>query len=156
MEKKEQVTDGLVAAAKSAAAGIRSAMSAGKELDAAVSDIQKLGVAEIQARQAFKRKQRVVHGDTTIMTAFAEWRRLKEIKDAEEQLKTQLIERYGKDVAEREWADIQKIKERQMKEAKEGKDEYGRDLRKLRNLKIVCFVASFILVSTYYIFKGHL
>lgn len=156
MEKKEEVTDGLVVAAKSAAAGIRSAMSAGKELDAAVSDIQKLGVAEVKARQAYKRKQRVVHGDTTIMTAFAEWRRLKEIKDAEDQLKEQLIERYGKDVAEREWADIQKIKERQMKEIKDGKDELGRDLKKLRDLKITCFILSFILVSTYYIFKGHL
>lgn len=156
MEKKEEISDGLVAAAKSAAAGIRSAISAGKELDAAVSDIQKLGMAEVQARQAYRKKQMVVKGDTTIMTAFAEWRRLKQIKEAEQELKDQLIERYGKEAAEREWAEIQKIKERQMKEAKDGKDEYGRDVRKLRNLKITCFVLSFILVSTYYIFKGHL
>jgi hypothetical protein len=43
-----------------------------------------------------------------------------------------------------------------MKEVQAGRDEFGRDLKKLRELKIVCFVLSFILVTTYYIFKGHL
>jgi len=152
----EQVQDAIVGSAKAATASIRSALSAGKEIDSVVTDIQKLGVAELQAKQAFKKKQRVVTGDTTIMTAFAEWRRLKQIKEAEEELKDQLVERYGKEAAEREWAEIQKIKDRQMKEVKDGKDELGRDLQKLRELKIMCFLASFFVVTIYYIFKGHL
>jgi len=146
----------LVSSAKGAAQGIKSALAAGKEIESVVSDIQKLGVAELQAKQQFQRKQRVVKGDTTILTAFAEWRRLKEVKEAEEDLRQQLIQRYGKEKAEIEWKEIQTIKERQMKEVQAGRDEYGRDLKKLRELKIVCFVLSFILVTTYYIFKGHL
>jgi hypothetical protein len=98
----------------------------------------------------------VVKGDTTILTAFAEWRRLKEVKEAEDDLYQQLVERYGKEKADYEWKDIQAIKERQMKEVKEGRDELGRDLKKLRELKVMCFVASLIIVTTYYIFKGHL
>jgi len=43
-----------------------------------------------------------------------------------------------------------------MKEVKEGRDEMGRDLKKLRELKVMCFIASLIIVTTYYIFKGHL
>jgi hypothetical protein len=146
----------LVASAKSAAQGIKSAIAAGKEIESVVQDIQKLGVAELQAKQQFQKKQRVVKGDTTILTAFAEWRRLKEVKEAEEDLFQQLVERYGKHKAEIEWKEIQAIKERQMKEVKEGRDEMGRDLKKLRELKIMCFLASLIIVTTYYIFKGHL
>jgi hypothetical protein len=146
----------LVASAKSAAQGIKSAIAAGKEIESVVQDIQKLGVAELQAKQQFQKKQRVVKGDTTILTAFAEWRRLKEVKEAEDDLFQQLVQRYGKEKAEFEWKDIQSIKERQMKEVKEGRDEMGRDLKKLRELKVMCFVASLIIVTTYYIFKGHL
>jgi len=146
----------LVTSAKTAAQGIKSALAAGKEIESVVSDIQKLGVAELQAKQQFQRKQRIVKGDTTILTAFAEWRRLKEVKEAEEDLFQQLVQRYGKEKAEIEWKEIQAIKERQIKEVQAGRDEYGRDIKKLRDLKITCFVLSFILVSTYYIFKGHL
>ncbi len=131
--------DPILTAAKSATQGIKSAIQSGKELSSAVDDIQKLGIAELQARQAYKKKQLVVKGDTTIMTAFAEWRRLKQIKEAE-----------------KEWLEIQKIKDRQLKEVKEGKDELGRDLAKLRTLKIWCFTLSFFLVTIYYISKGHL
>lgn len=148
--------DDLVNSAKGATQSIKSALAAGKEIESVVNDIQKLGVAELKAKQDFQKKQRVVKGDTTILTAFAEWRRLKEIKEAEQDLLNQLIERYGKDKAEHEWKDIQAIKERQIKELKDGRDELGRDLKKLRELKIMCFLASAIIVTIYYIFKGHL
>ena len=71
-------------------------------------------------------------------------------------IRDRLVERYGKDKAEHEWRDIQAIKERQIKELKDGRDELGRDLKKLRELKIMCFLASTIIVTIYYIFKGHL
>ncbi len=148
--------DPILTAAKGAAQGIKSAIQSGKELSSAVDDIQRLGVAELQAKQAFKQKQRIVTGDTTIMTAFAEWRRLKQILEAEQELKNSLIERYGKEVAEKEWIEILAIKERQIKEVKDGRDEFGRDLTKLRLLKIWCFTISFFLVTSYYIAKGHL
>jgi len=148
--------DPIISTAKAATKSIKSAIESGKELSSAVDDIQRLGVAELQAKQAFKQRQRVVTGDTTIMTAFAEWRRLKQIKEAENELKDSLIERYGKEVAEKEWVEILAIKERQMKEVKEGKDEFGRDLAKLRLLKVWCFTIAFFMVTVYYIAKGHL
>jgi hypothetical protein len=43
-----------------------------------------------------------------------------------------------------------------MKEVKEGKDEFGRDLAKLRALKFWCFTIAFFMVTVYYIAKGHL
>jgi DNA polymerase III gamma/tau subunit len=148
--------DPIISTAKAATKSIKSAIESGKELSSAVDDIQRLGVAELQAKQAFKQRQRVVTGDTTIMTAFAEWRRLKQIKEAENELKDSLIERYGKEVAEKEWVEILAIKERQIKEVKEGKDEFGRDLAKLRLLKVWCFTIAFFMVTVYYIAKGHL
>ncbi len=57
----------LVASAKSAAQGIKSAIAAGKEIESVVQDIQKLGVAELQAKQEFQKKQRVVKGDTSCL-----------------------------------------------------------------------------------------
>jgi Fe2+ transport system protein B len=148
--------DPILTAAKSATQGIKSAIQSGKELSSAVDDIQKLGIAELQAKQAFRKKNLTVKGDTTIMTAFAEWRRLKAIKDAEQELFNQLMERYGKWEAEKEWAEIQKIKQRQIREEQEGKDEYGRDLKKLQQLKLMCFLIAFMVVTIYYIAKGHL
>jgi len=47
----------LVASAKSAAQGIKSAIAAGKEIESVVNDIQKLGVAELQAKQQFQKKR---------------------------------------------------------------------------------------------------
>jgi hypothetical protein len=81
---------------------------------------------------------------------------LKAIKDAEQELFNQLMERYGKFEAEKEWAEIQKIKQRQIREEQEGKDEYGRDLKKLQQLKLMCFLIAFMVVTIYYIAKGHL
>ena len=48
--------DPILTAAKGATQGIKSAIQSGKELSSAVDDIQRLGVAELQAKQAFKQR----------------------------------------------------------------------------------------------------
>ena len=128
----------VVGAARVAVAGIREALDAAKEVDELVKDISALGDAELQARAAYRRKQKYVSADTVILSAVDEWRRLNEVRQLEQQLKQDVISKHGKPA----WDEILAIKERHIKERQELTDEFGRDLRKLRALKFWCFVAS--------------
>lgn len=138
--------------AKAAVAGIKEALAVGKELESVTKDIQDLGKADVQARAAFRKKQLHRPKDTSVFSAVEEWRGLYEIKKIEEELKQDIIEKHGPAA----WAEIEVIKERILKDNKNLTDEFGRDLKKLNELKIYCFLASLFIVTTYYIFKGHL
>lgn len=137
-------------AARAAVAGIREALDAAKEVDAVAKDIAKLGEAELQARSAYRRKQKKVSGDTTIFTAVDEWRRLHDIKQLEKDLEKEITEKHGKEA----WQEIMVIKERHIKENKDILTEDGHDRRKMAALKWWCFISAFILVSIIYILKG--
>jgi hypothetical protein len=138
--------------AKAAVAGIKEALAVGKELESVTKDIQDLGKADVQARAAFRKKQLHRPKDISVFSAVEEWRGLYEIKKIEEELKQDIIEKHGPAA----WAEIEVIKERILKDNKNLTDEFGRDLKKLNELKIYCFLASLFIVTTYYIFKGHL
>jgi hypothetical protein len=138
--------------AKAAVAGIKEALAVGKELESVTKDIQDLGKADVQARAAFRKKQLNRPRDTSVFSAVEEWRGLYEIKKIEEELKQDIIEKHGPAA----WGEIEVIKERILKDNKNLTDEFGRDLKKLNELKIYCFLASLFIVTTYYIFKGHL
>lgn len=138
--------------AKAAVAGIKEALAVGKELESVTKDIQDLGKADVQARAAFRKKQLNRPKDTSVFSAVEEWRGLYEIKKIEEELKQDIIEKHGPAA----WGEIEVIKERILKDNKNLTDEFGRDLKKLNELKIYCFLASLFIVTTYYIFKGHL
>lgn len=129
------MSDPIVASARAAISGLREAIAVGKEADQLAADISALGKAEVQARSAFRQRQRVVQGDTTIIAAMQEYERLKEIKDLENSLRDQVIREQGKEA----WEAILAIKNRKIKEALEERDEFGRDLRKLRQLKWFSF-----------------
>jgi hypothetical protein len=138
--------------AKAAVAGIKEALAVGKELESVTKDIQDLGKADVQARAAFRKKQLNRPKDTSVFSAVEEWRGLYEIKQIEEELKRDIIEKHGPAA----WSEVEVIKERILKDNKNLTDEFGRDLKKLNELKIYCFLASLFIVTTYYIFKGHL
>jgi hypothetical protein len=138
--------------AKAAVAGIKEALAVGKELESVTKDIQDLGKADVQARAAFRKKQLNRPKDTSVFSAVEEWRGLYEIKQIEEELKRDIIEKHGPAA----WTEVEVIKERILKDNKNLTDEFGRDLKKLNELKIYCFLASLFIVTTYYIFKGHL
>lgn len=144
------MSDPVISAARGAVAGIREALEVGKEVEALAEDIGKLGVADVQARAAYRRKQQVVKGDNTIIMAVDEWRRLKEIDDLERQLKADVVKTYG----QAEWERIITIKERMIRDHKSNIDEFGRDLRKLRALKWWCFIAAAFV--TYFAHMGGL
>ena len=138
--------------AKAAVAGIKEALSVGKELESVTKDIQDLGKADVQARAAFRKKQLNRPKDTSVFSAVEEWRGLYEIKQIEEELKRDIIEKHGPAA----WTEVEAIKQRILADNKNLTDEFGRDLKKLNELKIYCFLASLFIVTTYYIFKGHL
>jgi predicted RNA-binding protein with RPS1 domain len=138
--------------AKAAVAGIKEALAVGKELESVTKDIQELGKADVQARAAFRKKQLNRPKDTSVFSAVEEWRGLYEIKKIEEELKRDIIEKHGPAA----WTEVEAIKQRILADNKNLTDEFGRDLKKLNELKIYCFLASLFIVTTYYIFKGHL
>jgi hypothetical protein len=138
--------------AKAAVAGIKEALAVGKELESVTKDIQDLGKAEVQARAAFRKKQLNRPKDTSVFSAVEEWRGVYEIKQIEEELKRDIIEKHGPAA----WTEVEAIKQRILADNKNLTDEFGRDLKKLNELKIYCFLASLFIVTTYYIFKGHL
>jgi predicted RNA-binding protein with RPS1 domain len=138
--------------AKAAVAGIKEALAVGKELESVTKDIQELGKADVQARAAFRKKQLNRPKDTSVFSAVEEWRGLYEIKQIEEELKRDIIEKHGPTA----WTEVEAIKQRILADNKNLTDEFGRDLKKLNELKIYCFLASLFIVTTYYIFKGHL
>ena len=134
-------------AARAAVAGIREALDASKEVESLAKDISALGDAELQARAAYRKKSKVVHGDYVIIDAVEEWTRLNEVIELEKQLRNDVIQKYGKQA----WEDILKIKQRHIKERQELKDEFGRDVAKMRALKWWCFIAAFFVLSFSYI-----
>jgi hypothetical protein len=133
--------------AKAAVAGIKEALAVGKELESVTKDIQELGKADVQARAAFRKKQLNRPKDTSVFSAVEEWRGVYEIKKIEEELKHDIIEKHGHAA----WAEIEVIKERIIKDNKNLTDEYGRDLKKLAELKLYCFLAALVLVSFAYV-----
>jgi bisphosphoglycerate-dependent phosphoglycerate mutase len=141
------MTSPIALNAQLAIKGIREGLEAGKEVEALVKDIDNFATSEAQARAAMRRKSQVVMGDTTILNAVDEWRRLKKIYDMETELKNDVIKKYGK----AEWDKVIAIKERMLKEQRDNYNEFGEDVKALRRLMFWCFVAAAIV--TYFLWK---
>jgi bisphosphoglycerate-dependent phosphoglycerate mutase len=141
------MTNEITAGARLAVKGIREGLEAGKEVEALVKDIDNFATSEAQARAAMRRKAQVVQGDTTIVNAVDEWRRLKQVHDLEAQLKADVVKKYGL----AEWNKIVVIKERMQKEHKQNFDDFGRDVKALRRLMWWCWFAAAIV--TYFLWK---
>jgi len=132
------MTNEIASGAQLAVKGIREGLAAGKEVEALVHDIDAFATSEAQARAAMRRKAQVVKGDTTIVNAVDEWRRLKQIHDLEMQLKADVVKKHG----QAEWDKIVAIKERMLKENKDNFDDFGRDIKALRRLMWWCFLVA--------------
>jgi hypothetical protein len=148
--------DPIITAAKGAAQGIKSAIQSGKEISSAVESIQNFGMAEVKARHAFKNVRKSTEGEITIMTAMAEWRRLDQIRRMELEVKDFLIQQFGQFKGEEEFEKVKKIKDDMIARHAKSKDAMGRDIAKLRELQIICVMLAFLVVTIYYIMKGHL
>ena len=148
--------DPIIAAAHNATKGIKSAIKSGKEISSAVESIQNFGIAELKARKAYKLRPPTDAAEITIMTAMSEWRRLYRIKEMESEVKELLYKQFGEEEGRVQFAKVLEIKEKMQSDFKTNRDELGRDLKLWRKVQIYAVFASFILVTLFYIIKGHL
>ena len=148
--------DPIISTAKAATKSIKSAIESGKEISSAVESIQNFGMAEVKARHAFKTVRSKQDGEITIMTAMSEWRRLDRIRRMELEVRDFLVQQFGEFKGLEEFEKVKKIKEDMMARHAKSKDALGRDVKKLRDLQIMCVTIAFLLVTIYYIAKGHL
>ena len=148
--------DPIVSTAKAATKSIKSAIESGREISSAVESIQNFGMAEVKARHAFKTVRSKQDGEITIMTAMSEWRRLDQIRRMELEVRDFLVQQFGEFKGLEEFEKVKKIKEDMMARHAKSKDALGRDVKKLRDLQIMCVTIAFLLVTIYYIAKGHL
>ena len=148
--------DPIISTAKAATKSIKSAIESGKEISAAVESIQNFGMAEVKARHAFKAVRKSQVGEVTIMTAMAEWRRLDQLRRMELEVRDFLINQFGEEQGLEEFEKVKKIKQDMMERHAKSKDALGRDVAKLRELQIICVALAFLVVTVFYIAKGHL
>jgi hypothetical protein len=113
-------------------------------------------MAEVKARHAFKAVRKSQQGEITIMTAMSEWRRLDQIRRMELEVKDFLIQQFGEFKGTEEFEKVKKIKEDMIARHAKSKDAMGRDIEKLRELQIICVTLAFLVVTIYYIMRGHL
>jgi len=90
------------------------------------------------------------------MTAMTEWRRLYRLKQMEDEVKEVLCQQFGEDEGRIQFGKVLDIKEKMQSEFRANKDELGRDLKLWRQTQIYAVLGAFLLVSIYYIYKGHL
>ena len=148
--------DPIISTAKAATKSIKSAIESGREVSSAVESIQNFGMAEVKARHAFKAVRSRQEGEITIMTAMSEWRRLDQIRRMELEVKDFLIQQFGEFKGTEEFEKVKKIKEDMMARHSKSKDALGRDIKKMRELQITCVILASMVVTIYYIMKGHL
>jgi len=148
--------DPIIGTAKAATQSIKSAIQSGKEISSAVESIQNFGMAEVKARHAFKTVRKSSEGEITIMTAMSEWRRLDQIRRMELEVRDFLVQQFGEFKGLEEFEKVKKIKEDMMSRHAKSKDALGRDIKKMRELQITCVILASLVVTIYYIMKGHL
>ena len=85
-----------------------------------------------------------------------EWRRLYRLKQMEDEVKEVLCQQFGEDEGRIQFGKVLDIKEKMQSEFRTNKDELGRDLKLWRQTQIYAVLGAFLLVSIYYIYKGHL
>ena len=148
--------DPIITAAQQATQGIKSAIKSGREISQAVESIQNFGVAELKARQAYKLKNKIKTDEVTIMTAMSEWRRLYRIKQMEDEVKELLCQQFGEDEGRVQFGKVLDLKEKMQNEARTNKQELTDDLKRWRSVQVYAVGMATLLVTLYYIYKGHL
>jgi hypothetical protein len=129
------MADPFIDAVKGGIGGFSEAISLADDLDGVAKQLQDLGKKELQAKAAWRRKQAFVTGDYGYVDAVAEWRRVKEAREAREMIMQEIIRKYG----EAAWAEVLVIEERQKQDAKKMFTEDGYDREAMFKLKMWSF-----------------
>jgi hypothetical protein len=141
------MSDPIIGAARAAVSGIREGLAVGKEIEALTKDIGDLGKADLQARQAYRRKQAVRKPDTHFFEAFEEWQRFRQIYDMRQELLDDIKRKYGAKAVQ----EVIAIEERMKKDWEKIYNEDGHDRKKLFMLKVYCFAFAAIIVAIMWI-----
>ena len=108
---------GFLEGAKSVTSSMDASRQASHSITKSITDVQKEAADVAQQRLNERRREQYVHADSTIISAVNEWERLLRAKKTEEQLQQEIIRNHGKAA----WAEIQQIKQRQLKEKENDK-----------------------------------
>lgn len=109
-----------------------------KGLTKSIEAVQQDAVDVAKQRVEERRKAQQIRPDHTILRAYNEYQILEEVKKLEEQMKKEVIKKYG----EKAWNDIQVIKTRMIKEDKQNKVEFEHDLKNVRRVQFYCFLVA--------------
>lgn len=127
--------DPFVEAVKGGIGGFSEAISLADDLDGVAQQLQELGKKELQAKAAWRRKQAFVTGDYGYVDAVAEWRRVKEAREARDMIMQEIIRKYGPSA----WDEVLAIEARQKEDAKRMFTEDGHDREAMFKLKMWSF-----------------
>ena len=86
------------ATARAALGGIKEAVAVGREIKETAKEVNAFLDEEAKARVAWKRKQQQIErrGDMMFMTAYEEYKIIRQIRDAEQEMYRQIEQEYGR------------------------------------------------------------
>lgn len=129
---------GFLEGAKSVTSSMDASRQASHSLTKSITDVQKEAADVAQQRLNERRKEQYVHADKTIISAVNEWERLLRAKKTEEQLQQDIVRQYGKAA----WAEIQQIKQRQLKEKENDKKFFSEEVKKVKRVMVICYIVA--------------
>ena len=140
------MADPVVESIRAGIGGFSEAISLAEDLEGAVKQVSDLGKKELAARAEWRRKEARVNGDYAFIDAVDEYKRVREALDMKEQLRKQVIAKWGA----KAWAEIIEIEARQRADFKKLYTEDGHDRQKMFMLKVWCFSLAAIIVLILY------
>ena len=134
--------------ARAALGGIKEAVKVGKEINETAKEVNAFLDEEAKARVAWKRKQQQIErrGDMMFMTAYEEYKIIRQIKDAEAEMYRQIEREYGKSAV----SEVKTLISQMRKQHLELNDEYYRKRMETRREWLILMCASAVI---YGIFK---
>jgi len=137
---------GLSEGVKTLTGSLDSARESAKSLTKSVENIQKDGL-EVAQRKAQERllakREAEVKKRLAIHKALAEYRQRKLISEEEYKLKVDFLRQFKNSAtAEKEWAEILKIKNELEKLEKQEKAQFDGDLKNIRRAQFMCFLVA--------------
>jgi hypothetical protein len=140
------VADPVVESIRAGIGGFSEAISLAEDLEGAVKQVSDLGKKELAARAEWRRKEARVNGDYAFIDAVDEYKRVREALDMKEQLRKQVVAKWGP----KAWAEIIEIEARQRADFKKLYTADGHDRQKMFMLKVWCFSLAAIIVLILY------
>ena len=129
---------GFIEGAKSVTSSMDASRQASHSITKSITDVQKEAADVAQQRLNERRREQYVHADSTIISAVNEWERLLRAKKTEEQLQQEIIRNHGKAA----WAEIQQIKQRQLKEKENDKKFFNEEVKKVKRVMVICYIVA--------------